>query len=97
MRRLALRLWPDSLFGRLVAILAAGMFAGQMLTGTIWFDTHDNRMLEIPARLFASRLADTLRLVDAAPDPRARDAVITALGDPRYRLRHVDAPSPAGT
>ena len=38
MRRLALRLWPDSLFGRLVAILAAGMFAGQMLTGTIWFD-----------------------------------------------------------
>lgn len=96
-RRMKLRVWPDSLFGRLVAILAAGMFAGQMLTGTIWFDTHDNRMLEIPARLFASRLADTLRLVDAAPDAVARDAVIAALGDARYRLRRVDAPSPAGT
>jgi hypothetical protein len=58
-----LRLWPDTLFGQLVLILVVGMFGGQVLTSTIWFETHDNRALEIPSRLFASRLADTLRLL----------------------------------
>ncbi|WLE59209.1 HAMP domain-containing protein [Burkholderia plantarii] len=89
------RLWPDSLFGRLVTILAAGMFAGQLLTSTIWFDTHDNRALEIPARLFASRLADTLRLLDNAPDAATRDATLARLADARYQLRWVVAPEPA--
>ncbi|WP_322011158.1 ATP-binding protein [Paraburkholderia sp. J12] len=73
-------------------ILAAGMFAGQLLTSTIWFETHYNRTLEIPARLFASRLADTVRLLQHAPDAAARNAVIASLGDARYRLHWVDGP-----
>ncbi|TDV16369.1 ATP-binding protein [Paraburkholderia caballeronis] len=89
-----LRVWPDTLFGRLVAILAAGMFAGQLLTSTIWFDTHDNRTLEIPARLFASRLADTVRLLERAPDAAARDAVVARLGDARYQLQWLAAAPP---
>ena len=89
-----LRAWPDSLFGRLVMILAVGMFAGQLLTSTIWFETHDNRTLEIPARLFASRLADTVRLLQHAPDATARDAVVTQLSDARYRLQWTDTPQP---
>ncbi len=87
--------WPDSLFGRLVAILAAGMFAGQLLTSTIWFDTHDYRALEIPSRLFASRLADTIRLLAGAPDAASRAATLARLCDDRYRLRPIAAPAPA--
>ncbi|HEY4805716.1 MAG TPA: HAMP domain-containing sensor histidine kinase [Paraburkholderia sp.] len=88
-------LWPDTLFGRLVVILAAGMFAGQLLTSTIWFETHDNRTLEIPARLFGSRLADTVRLLERAPDAATREAIVGTLGDDRYRLQWVrGAPLP---
>jgi signal transduction histidine kinase len=90
-----LRLWPDTLYGRLVLILVAGMFGGQLFTSTIWFETHDNRTLEIPARLFASRLADTARLLQHAPDDAMRSAIIEQLGDARYRLHRIDAPSDA--
>jgi signal transduction histidine kinase len=86
-----LRVWPDTLYGRLVLILVTGMFAGQLLTSTIWFDTHDNRTLEIPARLFASRLADTVRLLEHAPDERARREIAEQLGDARYQLEWIDA------
>ncbi|WP_186148707.1 ATP-binding protein [Burkholderia gladioli] len=92
---MTLRLWPDSLFGRLVVTLAAGMFAGQLLTSTIWFDTHDYRTLEIPSRLFASRLADTIRLLRNAPDAATREATLARLSDARYQLRPVDTPEPA--
>ena len=77
--RLWLRLWPDTLYGRLVLILVVGMFAGQFLTSTIWFETHDNRTLEIPARLFASRLADTVRLLQQAPDETTRRTIAAEL------------------
>jgi signal transduction histidine kinase len=90
-----LSLWPDTLYGRLVLILVAGMFAGQLFTSTIWFETHDNRALEIPARLFASRLADTVRLLERAPDDSTRREIIGALGDARYRLDWIDPPTSA--
>ncbi len=79
--RLWPRLWPDTLFGRLAMILVIGMFAGQLLTSTIWFDTHENRTLEIPARLFASRLADSVRLLELAPTDDARRAIAAQLSD----------------
>jgi signal transduction histidine kinase len=89
------RLWPDTLYGRLVLILVVGMFAGQFLTSTIWFETHDNRTLEIPARLLASRLADTVRLLQHAPDETKRRAIAAELADPRYHLQWIDAPAAA--
>src|ERR1700679_3908993 len=90
--RLWPRLWPDTLYGRLVLILVVGMFAGQFLTSTIWFETHNNRTLEIPARLFASRLADTVRLLQQAPDETTRHTIAAELTDERYRLQWIDAP-----
>ena len=89
------RLWPDALFGRLALILVIGMFGGQLLTSTIWFETHDNRTLEIPSRLFASRLADTLRLLQTAPDQTARQTLARQLEDSSYQLRWIEAPVPA--
>jgi signal transduction histidine kinase len=94
-----LRLWPNTLYGRLVLILVVGMFAGQLFTSTIWFETHDNRTLEIPARLFASRLADTVRLLQHAPDDASRRTTASELADQRYRLQWIDVPTaaPAGS
>jgi signal transduction histidine kinase len=89
-----LRLWPRTLFGQLVIILGGGMFAGQLLTSTIWFETHDNRMLEIPVRLFASRLADTVRLLSHADNAVAQNAIVDTLGDARYQLRWAQANTP---
>jgi hypothetical protein len=89
------RLWPDTLFGRLALILVIGMFGGQLLTSTIWFETHDHRTLEIPSRVFASRLADTLRLMQDAPDNTAREALARQLGDDHYSLRWIDKPGVA--
>ncbi|QGZ66237.1 ATP-binding protein [Paraburkholderia acidisoli] len=93
-----LRLWPDTLFGRLVLILVIGMFGGQLLTSTIWFQVHDARTLEMPARLFASRLADAVRWLERSHDGRAGDeaqrAVLAALDDERFQLRAIAAPAP---
>src|SRR5258706_15111642 len=90
-----LRWWPRTLFGRLVIILVGGMFSGQLLTSTIWFETHDNRTLEIPVRLFASRLADTIRLLDQAGGDAQRRDIAQHLSDDRYQLQWIDAPQAA--
>jgi len=90
----ATRRWrPDTLVGRLALILVVGMFASQILTGTIWFQAHEHRTLEMPARVLASRLADTVRLLDGAPDERARQDLVRQLADTRYRLQWVGAPA----
>jgi signal transduction histidine kinase len=86
MKRLMTALWPDSLRGRLVLILVAGMFSAQLFTSTIWSQAYDNRALEIPARLFASRLADTVRLLDGVTDEAMRRHIVERLGDARYRF-----------
>ncbi|WP_158900980.1 ATP-binding protein [Burkholderia sp. L27(2015)] len=88
------RLWPDTLFGRLALILVVGMFGGQVLTSTIWFEAHDNRTLEMPSRLFASRLADTVRLLQGTGSDASKQALLSQLNDARYTLRVIDAPSP---
>lgn len=92
------RLWPDTLFGRLVLILVIGMFGGQLLTSTIWFQVHDARTLEMPARLFASRLADAVRLLERADNGAASDeaqrAIVAALDDERFQLQRIATPAP---
>lgn len=75
----ALPLWPRSLSGRIVFILVAGMLAAQALTSTIWYDIRHGELTEVPTRVMAARVADTLRMLDAvAPDSRA--AVVRAAG-----------------
>lgn len=86
-QRLLGRFCPDSLFGQLVIILAVGMFSSQLITSSIWWQSRDHRTLEIPVRLFASRLADTVRLLDGVSDPTERQTIISRLSDTRYRLR----------
>lgn len=85
------RLWPDSLFGRLVLILVAGLFAAQILTSSIWYEMRHGQVLEIPTRLLATRLADLI-LLDRR-DPAQAVTLIEALQGPDLRL--LDAAPPA--
>lgn len=82
------RLWPDSLYGRLVIILVAGMLAAQVLTSSIWYEVRHGQVLEIPTRLLATRLADLL-LLDRR-DPAQAVALMEALQAPDFQL--LDAP-----
>lgn len=63
---------PDTLFGRLVLVLAAGMLATQFLTSSIWLDLRHTQTLETPTRVAAERLADTIQVLAAhGQDPQA--------------------------
>lgn len=79
-----MRLLPRSLFGRLVLILVSGMLAAQALTSSIWYDRRHGQVLEIPARLIATRLADVVRLMHS--DPQQADLLIKMLDTPTLRL-----------
>lgn len=86
-----MRLLPRSLFGRLVLILVSGMLAAQALTSSIWYDRRHGQVLEIPARLIATRLADVVRLVHS--DPQQADLLIKLLDTPTFRLSLSDQAS----
>lgn len=85
-RRALQRLWPQTLSGRIAAILVAGMLAAQALTGTIWWDMRQNQLLQVPLRLVAARAADALLLLSALP-PEARADAARTLSTPAYALR----------
>lgn len=63
--------WPRTLYGRLVLVLVAGMLLAQLLTGTVWHDARYERVAEIPARLTAAHIAQSLRLLEAPESPVA--------------------------
>ncbi|MEJ5028322.1 ATP-binding protein [Comamonas sp. MYb69] len=93
------RLWPQTLSGRIAAILVIGMLAAQAMTGTIWWEMRRSQLLEVPLRLVAARAADTLALLQASP-PEQRAALVAQWQGSRYQLQLVDgagattAPSP---
>lgn len=75
-----------SLSARIACILVAGVILAQLLTSTIWFESRRRQMLEIPTRVFATRVADALRLLDARP-PQQRPALAVELQAPGFSLR----------
>lgn len=79
-----MKLWPRSLYGRLVIILVSGMLAAQLLTSSIWYDLRHTQVLEIPTRVLASRLGDLLAL--AQQDPGQMERLIAATQSPDFRL-----------
>lgn len=90
------RLWPQTLSGRIAAILVIGMLAAQAMTGTIWWEMRRSQLLDVPLRLVAARSADTLALLQASP-PEQRAALLAQWQGSRYQLRLVDAPDATQT
>lgn len=81
------RLWPSTLFGRLLVIMVSGTLAVQLLSSSIWFDVRFAQVLEAPVRLIASRAALLIE------DPRcsAIDATRLPVG---YQVACVDGLPP---
>lgn len=79
-----MKLWPRSLYGRLVIILVSGMLAAQLLTSSIWYDIRHTQSLEIPARLTAARVADILITAREAPGNLA--ALVRAMNHPGFQV-----------
>ncbi|WP_238347765.1 hypothetical protein [Comamonas piscis] len=90
------RLWPQTLSGRIAAILVIGMLAAQAMTGTIWWEMRRSQLLDVPLRLVAARSADTLALLQASP-PEQRAALLAQWQGSRYQLQWVDAPDATQT
>jgi signal transduction histidine kinase len=67
-----------------VIILVTGMLAAQLLTSSIWYHVRHGQVLEIPARLVASRMADILRT--ARENPAAVDGLIAATDTADFAL-----------
>ncbi|MCB5185738.1 HAMP domain-containing protein [Methylobacillus gramineus] len=84
-------LWPASLFGRLVIVLVAGTMTAQILTGFIWYDMNYGKALEIPTRVLAAKLSDSISLVEISKVEDER-LLIKKLSNPLYQLTPVDAP-----
>lgn len=58
-------LWPNSIFGRMVLVLVAGMLAAQFLTSSIWLSVRHAQLLEAPTRLAGQRIADIVEFLDS--------------------------------
>jgi signal transduction histidine kinase len=86
-RRMAARLWPDSLFGRLAIILFSGLVAAHVLAfGLFVYDRYtatDAAMIEYAVKYITSAVA-TLDRVTAEERPAWLDRLARA-GAPRYR------------
>jgi len=84
-------LWPASLFGRLVIVLVAGTMTAQVLTGFIWYDMNYGKALEIPTRVLAAKLSDSISLIEISKIDDER-LLLNKLSNSMYRLSTVNAP-----
>lgn len=86
------RLWPQTLFGRMVLVLLGGLFLAQVLNVAIHLGDRDRIFYQASAARGAQRVADLVRMLDAlAPAERARLAARLDL--PQLRLS-LDDPAP---
>lgn len=89
--RLLTRLWPQTLSGRIAAILIIGMLAAQALTGAIWWEMRRGQLLEVPLRLVAARAADTALVLSALPQSE-RAGMAARLSSEDFLVRLLDQP-----
>ncbi|MED5544662.1 MAG: ATP-binding protein [Pseudomonadota bacterium] len=88
MRALLHRLIPATLSARIAWLLVGGLVLSQLLTGTIWFESRRRQLLEIPAHVFATRVADSLRVLDSAA-PDRREDLLAKLQSPEFHLKRL--------
>ncbi|MFZ2650550.1 MAG: two-component sensor histidine kinase, partial [Burkholderiaceae bacterium] len=75
------RLWPESLFGRLVGVLAIGLVLAQGLSAWINWAERDRVLLQAAGLQPAQRVADIVRLLDSLED-RERARIVGILNAP---------------
>ena len=95
------RLWPRSLFGRLVGVLTVGLVLTQVLSAWINWAERDRVLLQAAGMQPVQRVADIVRLLDSL-DATERERIVAVLNAPplvvtldRPPLRE-DSPGEAG-
>ncbi|MDT7837540.1 ATP-binding protein [Aquabacterium sp. OR-4] len=86
------RLWPDSLFGRLLLALTAGLVLAQLLGAAINVAERDQLLNRGYGLAAAQRIADVVDLLDGLPEAE-RARVVQVFRQPPLVLSLHDAPS----
>lgn len=76
-----MRLLPQSLFGRLMWVLLAGLIVAQLLSAWINFAERDQILLRSSGMQTAQRIADTVQLLDSL-SPTERKRIVAILNVP---------------
>jgi signal transduction histidine kinase len=87
------RWWPQSLFGRLMLVLAGGLLLAQLLSAAINFAERDRLLLNAGGMQQAQRIADVVKLLDSL-GPAERDRIVGVLNVPPLVVSLHDAPLP---
>jgi signal transduction histidine kinase len=96
MRGLA-RWLPQSLFGRLLLVLAGGLLVAQLLSAAINLAERDRLLVTAGGMQQAQRIADVVKLLDSlAPPERARIAAVMNVPPLVVTLHDAAAPAAAG-
>ncbi|MEO7546832.1 MAG: ATP-binding protein [Ramlibacter sp.] len=80
-----MRLLPRSLYGRLVLVLLVGLAAAQLFSLVIHMSERGALLQQAGGRQLAQRIADAVRLLDAA-DPAGRRQIVRVLSAPPLRV-----------
>lgn len=88
-----MRLWPRSLFGRLVAVLTVGLVGSQVLSAWINWAERDRVLIEAAGMQPVQRIADIVRLLDSM-DAAGRERIVEILNAPPLVVTLGRAPLP---
>lgn len=86
-----MRWLPQSLFGRLMLVLASGLLAAQLASAFINFAERDRLLVNAGGMQQAQRIADVVKLLDSLP-PGERERIAAVLNVPPLVLSLHDAP-----
>ena len=87
------RLLPQSLFGRLMLVLASGLIVAQLLSAAINLSERDTALVRVMGMQPAQRIADVVRLLDAST-PEERTRIVGILNVPPLVVSLDRAPVP---
>jgi signal transduction histidine kinase len=87
------RLLPQSLFGRLMLVLASGLIVAQLLSAAINLSERDTALVRVMGMQPAQRIADIVRLLDAST-PEERTRIVGILNVPPLVVSLDRAPVP---
>ncbi len=91
MTALSARWWPQSLFARLMLVLAGGLLLAQLLSAAINFAERDRLLLNAGGMQQAQRIADVVNLLDSL-GPAERERIVAILNVPPLVVSLHEAP-----
>jgi signal transduction histidine kinase len=86
-----MRLLPESLFGRALLVLAAGLLVAQIGSVAIHAFDRSSSVYQLASRQIAARIGQTARILNRLPAGE-RDKVVQEIGGPHLRLRLSERP-----